>query len=250
MKKIILICSVIMLLACDAQTRSVNTSLINNFLYFGAIENVPQSKIILKQTLFGSEYKEIHSNSDGLITFISTNGLELKIDYQTANTYFRQNNQTSLNFEIKYDDNRNIVKMLGIGHPIIWESTFDDNGKIMKIARSTDLPIILDTTDFFYDNDRVSKVTTQISYNNDEKSTLILNNEKKLFYNDNDQLSKILIEIQEYNPFEQNENNRLISNKSTECFFYDYNENGNWTKSYCFSTKSSETYFVIRELQY
>jgi len=141
MKKIILICSVITLLACDHKTSSSNTSLINNFLYFGAIENVPQSKIIRKQTLFGSEYKEINSDIDGLITFISTNGLELKNDYQTANTYFRQNNQTLLNFEVKYDNNRNIVKMLGIGHPIIWESTFDDKGKIMKIERNTDLLI-------------------------------------------------------------------------------------------------------------
>ncbi|WP_294963397.1 hypothetical protein [uncultured Gilliamella sp.] len=256
MVRITLVACLLMLLsACKQSEPQPPTPLINNYVFFDAFEYMPHSKIISKQTIIGSDQRIINTNADGFLTLIETKEVtkthqfseddkitesKMIIDYQAAKTIMTNSddNQLPSNFDMQFDNHNNISKLESLDQRMTWLGTYDDQNRLIKITRTTNPSLMTSIITIAYDKQQIQKITSDILW----EQQLLLKQTKQFFYDEQQRLNKIII------------NTRKVMDKSSdptiECSFYDYNENGDWTKSYCLKAKQNHTHFTLRKITY
>ncbi|OCG00821.1 hypothetical protein [Gilliamella sp. wkB112] len=255
----LIICLLLLLSACKRSETQYPTSLINNYVFFGAFEYMPHSKIIREQTITGSEHKILNTNPDGLLTLITSkesakllqlggddniDELKMIINYQAAKTIITdgENNKLLPEFNMQFDSNNNISKLESLNLLMTWLASYDNKNRLIKVSHTTDSNFITETITVDYDKQQIQKITTKVDYNISDQQKLYSIQEKQFYYDEKHRLNKIIIN-----------NHREIdqsSEQTIECSFYDYNENGDWTKSYCLIPNQKYTYFTLREITY
>ena len=119
-----------------------------------------------------------------------------------------------------------------------WLGSYDDQNIFIKITRTTNPSLMTSIITIAYDKQQIQKITSDILW----EQQLLLKQTKQFFYDEQQRLNKIII------------NTRKVMDKSSdptiECSFYDYNENGDWTKSYCLKAKQNHTHFTLRKITY
>jgi hypothetical protein len=241
MKRILAICCLsIILSGCQEKKEKINkTQITNNYLLFGNALNIPYSKPIKQQKIIGSEQQSYQSDTNGFITSVDVNHVKIDNNYETNKSHFFINNKFNLDLNIEQDENKNIHKVEDAEKKISWIATYDEQYRIIKIERISNPTTI---SHIFYDKGNITKIVNQFTLNITSINSYSSTEEKHFLYNNNNQLSKIMIKV-----FDDTKAKPLETKK---CTFYDYNENGDWTKAYCLKLGENYTYFNLREIDY
>lgn len=240
MKRMLILCCFLSVLsACNKTEQSNKIELTNNYLLFSSADYIPHSNIIKQQKIIGSEHQRYQSDSNGMLTSVELIPVKIDNNYELNKSHFLIDNKYNLDLTMEFDEKKRLVKMEDVDKKISWIATYDDQNRIIKIERFT-TPITINQ--IFYDNDKITKIITQTTLEMDDSFSYNLTEEKYFSYNENKQLSKTTIKIHDQ-----------LDSKSVQtkkCSFYDHNENGDWTKSYCLKLGENYTYFNLREITY
>ncbi len=240
MKRIIFVCGLsIILFGCNKNEKLSNVELTNNYLLFSSVENIPYSKLIKQQKIIGSDRQQYLSDDKGFIVSVDIDHVKITNDYATKKSHFSIDNQYDLDLNMELDDKQNLLHLEDLAKKIEWSSTYDDQNRIIKIERISNPSTI---SDIQYENGNISRIVNTYILKMDLANVYTSSEEKIFLYNDKNQLDKVIIKF-----FDDKESKPT---ETKRCSFYGYNEQGDWTKSYCLKMNENFTYFNSRKIDY
>lgn len=251
--------STLLISGCDdkktTNTNSTHIAVTNSYLFHTEPELLPVHKLFKQQKIQGPSHKLINYNYQGYVTNYNLEGLYGEINYDEAK-YIYGMEGTRDEYEITFDNTKNILGMKNSNGDIVAFSEFDGQGHLVETTLShfAENNIIFNSK-IIYEEDRVEKVLYNAYIPVDEKTKFpMLVQEKDIIYNDSKQLEKTITKS-----FKLSSNGDIIINDKNEqevemtetCTYSNYNENRDWTKAICITTgNESKTVTLIRTIEY
>lgn len=254
MKKTIICFLSFLIIGCNPKSDN-EQAINNNYLFFQSPELKPFSKPIKKQILSGSINQEFTINQQGFITSVVSPEIQsifnqssdkafpvkIDIDYQKSLMIFSQQDQFLLEFYIKFDNDKNMTEIHEAKLPIAWYANYNEQKRLIKLTKKTDPNLITFVSTFLYDQNNLKKIIEETTIKENDETKLMSKNEVEYFYNNNHQIDKKIIYLDDY---------ITKNNQKLECQFYDFNQFGDWTKYYCLKPNENFSFFVLREIEY
>lgn len=166
-KKITLACMVLTLFGCNNEQLD-SKNLVNSYLINVSFELSAYSKPIKKQVITGNRLETFESCPDGFFTSFDLGDLNILIDYENQKFIYNTNGNI-FEYKINFDDKNNILSMEDSQGKAKLLSTFDEQGRVIKVENSAigDAPYIF-ITQFFYQKSALTKSTLEIRQKVDE----------------------------------------------------------------------------------
>lgn len=249
MKKLIL---VVLSIISYCSYAEVNTKVYNNYIVFYAPEYAPHSTLIKKQEI-DSSIKDsdlsgkivIDSNDDGLITSIDLKDHQLNMTFDYANNIFNVNYKHANFAKLKLilNSNNEIVEIESLYSNINfhYNHSYDDIERIkMSECEKFNKNFIME---FVYKNEGLLR-TIYID-NRTEKDKNLTPYFKKVdyIYDDENKVKRAVYA-------DYLDKDYLKIKETTNCYFSDYNEHGDWTKSYCIKDNKVKIGNITRKIEY
>lgn len=254
-KTLVLITACLALFSCKDQKEEEQEkkliALSNNYNILLWPEIIPNSIPIKKQKIIYSDNINnlkanitIEANSDGFVTkvYIDEDEINKEVDYTNANYKSNNDKKTIENGRLKFDENNNIIEILNDQNEMITNAKFDDDGRMTNLDdNESNFRLI---QQFSYRDDNKLEFYSERSFNETEPQGTT--SEHYFFYNDQNQLTQSKIKSH----LLLTKTNFTFGEDVETCFYSKYNQNGDWTESYCTNQKNKRISTTTRTLEY